>query len=617
MPDEKMYDMDFRPKTYWVYAEREQQMKATVLGDLRRHTAQEMLNGDRPYDSWYFEESITDEEKMIWTRVHPKFMGGEFLPEHKQGEVEIARVSLPYTVLDDVIVVTARWENGEIYYAVYDEHENPFIVNPKTSKEPLSMREIVGLMDSVTLPEEYAATSAIGIVLPYLEMNGSSTTLRYSPNALDGFVVVDSPFYPELNRWYEEVTSEWTLNRLYEVFLESLGMAAAGRDKKDADPVNPQLFPMDLFNRNREIGLSAQDLIELFGPPLTESWTKKVRHELNAVTEEKPKEELQRRQRRAQLRLNKKNLQNRIRGCLLGVAIGDALGAPFEHVGPRRSIWRFKESDGRIKDFQPYQGCPAGAWTDDTGMTLATCRGLLNAVKTGQTVGMALRMAFADWAGGPECRKPGKTILRAAKEGIADPGSWANGALMRISPVAIYSHLMGHERNEAAVLAYDVARLTHGHPFATFPAVESVMAILSILRGDKNIPKYLSKPAAFCWDWQKDPGYRYAEYCEYRNASIYACHPSTGIMTWQQVFNLALGLRDGEPWSKMPTFEGGMVNVLWECFDKDTTGAVAGALLGTYWGESGIPDRWKKGVEKSEEIVKIADELIDSCLAEL
>ena len=80
MPDEKMYDMDFRPKTYWVYGEREQQMKATVLGDLRRQTAQEMLDGDRPYDPWYFEESITDEEKTIWTRVHPKFMGGEFLP---------------------------------------------------------------------------------------------------------------------------------------------------------------------------------------------------------------------------------------------------------------------------------------------------------------------------------------------------------------------------------------------------------------------------------------------------------------------------------------------------------------------------------------------------------
>lgn len=86
-----------------------------------------------------------------------------------------------------------------------------------------------------------------------------------------------------------------------------------------------------------------------------------------------------------------------------------------------------KESDGRITDFQPYQGGPPGAWTDDTGMTLATCRGLLHAVKTGETVGMALRMAFSDWAGGSECRNPGKTVLPAAKEGIPDPGSWANG----------------------------------------------------------------------------------------------------------------------------------------------------------------------------------------------
>lgn len=240
----------------------------------------------------------------------------------------------------------------------------------------------------------------------------------------------------------------------------------------------PEIFSLDLYLRNQKLGLSPNDLVGLFGPPINDLWTKRVRRELDAVTEENPKKELQRRKRRAHLPLNKNGvLRDRIRGCLLGVAIGDALGAPFEHVRPRRPIWRFKESDGRITDFQPYQGGPAGAWTDDTGMTLATCRGLLHAVKSGETVRMALRMAFSDWAGGPECRKAGKTVLRAAKEGIADPGSWANGALMRISPAAIYSHLIGYERNEAAVMAYDVARLTHGHPFATFPAVECTMAI--------------------------------------------------------------------------------------------------------------------------------------------
>lgn len=41
---------------------------------------------------------------------------------------------------------------------------------------------------------------------------------------------------------------------------------------------------------------------------------------------------------------------------------------------------------------------------------------------------------------------------------------------------------------------------------------------------------------------------------------------------------------------------------------------MAGAVLGTYWGESGIPKRWREGVEKGEEIVQIADELIDCCL---
>ncbi len=69
-------------------------------------------------------------------------------------------------------------------------------------------------------------------------------------------------------------------------------------------------------------------------------------------------------------------LRDRVRGCLLGVAIGDALGAPFEHLGPGETNQAIERMGGSIRDFVPYQNYPAGTWTDDTGMTLATCRAL-------------------------------------------------------------------------------------------------------------------------------------------------------------------------------------------------------------------------------------------------
>jgi len=53
------------------------------------------------------------------------------------------------------------------------------------------------------------------------------------------------------------------------------------------------------------------------------------------------------------------------------------------------------------------------------------------------------------------------------------------------------------------------------------------------------------------------------------------------------------------------------VSSLNNSFDRDTAGAVAGAILGTYWGESGIPDRWKEQVEKADLIRDLADTLIE------
>ena len=80
---------------------------------------------------------------------------------------------------------------------------------------------------------------------------------------------------------------------------------------------------------------------------------------------------------------NESSLRDKIRGCLLGVAIGNALGAPFEHLLPGETNQAIERSGGRIIDIHPYWCCPAGAWTDDTGMTLASVRALIEMEKTG------------------------------------------------------------------------------------------------------------------------------------------------------------------------------------------------------------------------------------------
>jgi ADP-ribosylglycohydrolase len=294
--------------------------------------------------------------------------------------------------------------------------------------------------------------------------------------------------------------------------------------------------------------------------------------------------------------------QDKITGCLIGVAIGDALGAPFESLPPQ----------GRITDFHPYGSFPKGSWTDDTGMTLATCRGLIEHARDERSVEECLRDSFKIWSESDECRCPGHTVYHAAKYGVPDLNSWANGALMRTAPVAIFAHVNGDLLPDTAKLALKVPELTHNRPLATFPAVEMVLCLMSIFAGEKKVPKYISDPSQFVRVTYDNQEQQYREYREMRRLPLDSISKTTGLYMWKQVLEV-LGLAEGKPWSIMPTFEKGILKAVNQCFDRDTAVAVAGAILGAYWGLNKIPLHWRDQVEKADVIVGLAAELMQAC----
>jgi ADP-ribosyl-[dinitrogen reductase] hydrolase len=306
-------------------------------------------------------------------------------------------------------------------------------------------------------------------------------------------------------------------------------------------------------------------------------------------------------------------------GCIVGSAVGDALGAPFEHILPGQSNQQLDKIGGRIEDFHPYWRYPAGSWTDDTGMALATCRAFIEMASTEKTLEKCFKEAFEAWSTSQECRRPGKTVLYAAKFGESDVNSWANGALMRISPVAIYSYLMELNIHETSELAYKIARLTHGHPLATFPAVSCAQAISSILHGEEQVPEFSSSGLKCGETVLNDPPAKMAFYTsDYEpkyKGPIKDLPATTGLWMWRNIIEICLGLKPDKGnilyWSELPEFESGILYTINNSFDGDTAGAVAGAILGTYWGESGIPNRWKEQVEKADLIRELADKLIE------
>jgi ADP-ribosylglycohydrolase len=301
--------------------------------------------------------------------------------------------------------------------------------------------------------------------------------------------------------------------------------------------------------------------------------------------------------------------KNRIQGCLIGVAVGDSLGSPWEGVSSEGVRRRLKSTSGMIDDFYP-PGTSGAWWTDDTGMTLATARALIKHEKTGKSMEKCFREAFYTWINSDESRNPGRTVTHAAKYGIADKNSYATGALMRTSPVAIYAHLNGYSVLQTAELAYWAATRTHGHPLGTFPAVECTLALFSILQGDEYVPSGIDDPECLLTHLDPDQDEERALYRQIRHLATEDMPPASGLAIWKCVLEERLGLLPGEPWASLPPFREGILQAVNDCPDRDTSGAVAGGILGAYWGLEGIPETWRTRVEKADQILALADELI-------
>lgn len=320
----------------------------------------------------------------------------------------------------------------------------------------------------------------------------------------------------------------------------------------------------------------------------------------------------QNRQSPLQYRLNRRpNFKERIdmdkgkfQGCLTGVAVGDALGAPFE--GSSEASRKIKSIGGWINDFYG----KAGYWTDDTGMTLATVRALTKHEKTGKSMDKCFKEAFYAWINSDESRASGETVTYAAKRWISIKTSYATGAIMRIAPVAMYSHLKGYDVLQTADLAYRIANFTHGHPLATFPAVECTLALLSIFRGEECVPSYIDDPEPLLTKLDPDQEEERALYRKLRHLPTNEMPRSSGLAIWKLVLENRLGLRSGLPWASLPNFQDGILRAVNGSPDPDTSGAVAGGILGAYWGLDGIPETWRAKVEKGEHILTLADQFI-------
>jgi hypothetical protein len=199
-------DYNFRPLSYFHDLDPEVLVVSSILGEERRKDVQARLasgNVDPAvWGEWLTESKLDDSTRQLIGSFHPRFMGGEYLPQFGQNEIEIVRIVLA-SVTQDVISIRARRVGKRIAYRVVDEYETEFALAKKTSAEPLSLRQVIRFIDGTGHAEE---TECSGLVFSVLEMNIEGSG---DPESLRGFVEVSSNFYPELGGYYQAATDRY------------------------------------------------------------------------------------------------------------------------------------------------------------------------------------------------------------------------------------------------------------------------------------------------------------------------------------------------------------------------------------------------------------------------
>lgn len=306
------------------------------------------------------------------------------------------------------------------------------------------------------------------------------------------------------------------------------------------------------------------------------------------------------------------NLFNRITGSLIGLAIGDALGAPIEFSDPG--------TFSPITGFQsggPFN-LPAGTWTDDTSLALCLAESLIECRVFNPTDQLDRYWRWyhdGHLSATGHCFDIGNTTRKALDKfnqtGESFPGpthdrSASNGSLMRLAPVPLFFH---KDPGEAIRLSGESSRTTHGHRDPVDACRYAGAIIAGACNGEKKAELLSSLYAPIEGYWDAHPLNEKIE--EVASGSFLEREPP-------EIKGRAHAVRALEAalwaFAKGKNFRESVLLAVNLGDDADTTGAICGQIAGAHYGMEGIPKEWIAGLVKKEVIEKYATGMFDvSC----
>ena len=332
----------------------------------------------------------------------------------------------------------------------------------------------------------------------------------------------------------------------------------------------------------------------------------------------------------------------KILGCLLGGAAGDALGYAVEFNRENTIFHRYGKPG--IQEYDLTNG--KAIISDDTQMTLFTAEGILLAGDPYDYPDyiQSMYQAYQEWLWTqkngrkgkkkiwltdiPELqyrRAPGITCLKALESkafgSIYEPINQSKGCggVMRVAPIGLYYSPEKLSTDDIDIMGAQAAALTHGHPLGYISAAGLVHIVnLAMYRPELGMPDIIN-----------DTIDKVPQIFEFKDNAPAACQFFETLMrkavelSKTDISDLEAIHQLGEGWvgeealaiavycalKHEKDFDAAMIAAVNHNGDSDSTGAVAGNILGAYLGIDGIPEKYRKDLELKEVIEKVAERL--------
>lgn len=324
------------------------------------------------------------------------------------------------------------------------------------------------------------------------------------------------------------------------------------------------------------------------------------------------------------------------RGCLIGGAIGDAFGSAVEFL----SIDAIREKYGEA-GITDLVSAPSGLAeiTDDTQMTLFTAEGIIRARNNGQGATIeeaviSVYHAYLRWLvtqGYPQFeeyaslydgwllavkelhhrRAPGNTCLsslQSKERGTFEKplnNSKGCGGVMRVAPAGL-----AYPKELSFKMGAKFAVITHGHPSGYLSAGALAYIIVLIMEGS-TLDEAVAGALAVLkdYDGHEECSMKLKEAVELVSSDL-ADSEAIKIIGEGWVGEEALAIAVYCALKHCGDFRKAIIASVNHSGDSDSTGAIAGNILGAYLGLSSIPEDWVVRLELKEVIEKMADELL-------